>query len=89
MYKQIVPVRYDSVNTLIEASSQYDSGKYIAEVFAIRDDEPENIYFEGSGSAQLNTWYTTNVSTASVLNIAVPVTLTFDPITTSGSLIIS
>jgi hypothetical protein len=73
---------------LVQIPSQYDATKYIAEIFAIRDDAPENMYFAGSGAAQLNTWYTTNVYTAAVINIAVPVTLSFTP-TTSGYLIIS
>jgi hypothetical protein len=89
MYKQKVPVRYESGGTLAEISSQYDPSKYIAEIFAIRDNTPEGVNFLSSGSAQLNTWYTTNVYTAGVLNISVPVTLSFDPITTSGYLIIS
>ena len=89
LYKQGIPVRYDDNDILVEISSQYDASKYIAEVFAIRDDYPENISFQSSWIAQLNTWYTTNVSTASVLNITVPVTLSFDPATTSWSLIIS
>lgn len=90
MYKQKIPVRYDSgVTAPVQIPSQYDATKYIAEVFAIRDNTPEGVNFIGSGSAQLNTWYTTNVYTAGVLNVAVPVTLSFDPITTSGHLIIS
>ena len=89
MYKQKVPVRYDSGNSLVQIPSQYDSGKYIAEIFAIWDDTPENIDFGITGTAELNTWYTTRVYTAGVLNIAVPVTLSFNPNTTSGYLIIS
>jgi hypothetical protein len=77
MYKQKIPVRYNSGNSLIQIPSQYDVTKYIAEVFAIRDNTPEGMTFASSGAAQLNTWYTTNVYTAGVLNIAVPVTLSF------------
>lgn len=89
VYKQKIPVRYDSWNSLIQIPSQYDSGKYIAEIFAIWDDTPESVNFLWSGAAELNTWYTTNIYTAGVLNITVPVTLSFDPSTTSGYLIIS
>lgn len=78
-----MPVRYDTGDTLITTPSQYDSGKYIAEFFAIRDNEPEGVNFIGSGAAELNVVYTTNIYTAGVMNIAVPVTLSFDPITTS------
>ena len=45
MYKQTLPFRYDSGNTLVEIPSQYDATKYIAEVFAIWDTTPENVYF--------------------------------------------
>jgi len=84
MYKQKIPVRYESGNVQpVQIPSQYDANKYIAEVFAIRDTTPENVYFASSGAAQLNIWYTTNVYTAGVLNVAVPVIVSFDPITTS------
>jgi len=44
MYKQKIPVRYESGSTQpIQIPSQYDSGKYIAEVFAIRDTTPEGV----------------------------------------------
>jgi len=45
MYKQKVPVRYDSGNTLVQIPSQYDPTKYIAELFAIRDTTPEGVSF--------------------------------------------
>jgi len=45
MYKQKIPVRYDNGNILITIPSQYDATKYIAEVFAIRDDTPESVTF--------------------------------------------
>lgn len=49
MYKQKVPVKYISGSTQpVEITSQYDDSKYIAEFFAIRDDEPENVAFEVS-----------------------------------------
>jgi len=90
MYKQKIPVRYDSGNALIQIPSQYDANKYIAEIFAIRDDTPEGMTFASSGSVELNTRYTTNVYTAGVLNVAVPVTLSFTGgSNTSGYLIIS
>ena len=89
MYKQKVPVRYDSGNTLVQIPSQYDPTKYIAELFAIRDTTPEGVSFLWSGSAELNTWYTTEVYTAGTVNIPVLATLFFDPLTTSGYLIIS
>lgn len=89
MYKQKVPVRYDSGNVLVKIPSQYDSGKYIAEVFAVRDNTPEGMIFASSGWIDLNTWYTTNVYTAGVLNIAVTGILTLYPSTTSGYLMIS
>lgn len=42
MYKQKTPVRYDSgVTAPVSIPSQYDANKYIAEVFAIRDNTPE------------------------------------------------
>ncbi len=89
IYKQKVPVRYDTGNILVQIPSQYDATKYIAEIFAIWDDTPENVNFIGSGAAQLNTWYTTTVYTATVLNTTVNVNLSFIPTTTSGYLIIS
>ncbi len=89
MYKQKIPYAYETDGSLIQIPWQYDASKYIAEVFAIRDSTPEWVSFLGSWWTQLNTWYTTNIYTASVLNIPVPVTLSFDPITTSGYLIIS
>ena len=90
MYKQKTPVRYDSgVTAPVSIPSQYDANKYIAEVFAIRDNTPEWVNFIGSGSAQLNTWYTTNIYTAGVLNVAVPVTLNLTGGSTTGYLIIS
>ncbi|MEI6773408.1 MAG: hypothetical protein WCL18_00835 [bacterium] len=64
MYKQKVPVRYDSGNVLIQIPSQYDSTKYIAEMFASRDNTPEGVTFISSGSTQLNSRYTTNIYTA-------------------------
>lgn len=89
MYKQKVPVRYSSWNSLIQIPSQYNSGKYIAEISAIRDTTPEGVNFVSSGSTELNTWYTTNTYTAGILNIAVPVVVTFNPLTTSGYLVLS
>lgn len=90
MYKQTIPQRYTSGSaSLTPIPSQYDSGKYIAEVFAVRDDEPEFVGFASSGSAQLNTRYTTEVYTAGTVNIPVLATLSFDPSTTTGYLIIS
>ena len=56
---------------------------------AIRDTTPEGMSFLSSGVAQINTWYSTNIYTAGIINIAVPVTLSFTPLTTSGYLIIS
>ena len=89
MYKQKIPVRYDNGNILITIPSQYDATKYIAEVFAIRDDTPESVTFVWSWTTPLNTRYTTNIYTAGVLNVTVPVTLSFTPNTTSGYLTIS
>ncbi len=89
MYKQKVPVRYITWNALIQLSSQYDTNKYIAETAAIRDTTPEWMTFVSSGSVQLNSWYTTNIYTAGIINIAVPVTLSLTPSTTSGYLVIS
>jgi len=89
MYKQKVPVRYDSGNVLIQIPSQYDSTKYIAEMFASRDNTPEGVTFISSGSTQLNSRYTTNIYTAWVLNVPVPVTLLLTPNTSSWYLIIS
>ena len=40
IYKQTLPYRYD-VTDLLELPAQYDSGKYIAEIFAIRDTQLE------------------------------------------------
>ena len=37
IYKQTLPYRYNTNNTMEPIPSQYDSGKYIAEIFAIRD----------------------------------------------------
>lgn len=88
MYKQKIPVRYDSTNMLIQMSSQYDAAKYIGEISAIRDATPENVNFISSGAAQINTRYTTNIYTAGVINITVPVTLSLTP-NVSGHLIIS
>jgi len=88
MYKQKIPVKYDTTNMLIQMSSQYDSTKYIGEISAIRDTTPENVNFISSGAAQLNTRYTTNIYTAGVINIAVPITLSLTP-NVSGHLIIS
>ncbi|MEI6119346.1 MAG: hypothetical protein WCP92_09470 [bacterium] len=45
--------------------------------------------FTSSGAIQLNTWYTTNVYTAGVLNVAVPVLLTFTGGSATGYLTIS
>lgn len=64
VYKQKVPVRYDTGDVLVQIPSQYDPNKYIAEIFAIRDTTPEAVNFIGSGTAQLNSWYSTNVYTA-------------------------
>ncbi|MEI6119345.1 MAG: hypothetical protein WCP92_09465 [bacterium] len=42
MYKQKIPVRYESGNTQpVQIPTQYDANKYIAEIFAIRDNTPE------------------------------------------------
>lgn len=89
MYKQKVPVRYTSGDTLVEITSQYDASKYIAEVFAAQDNTPEGVNFVWSWSTALNTWYTTNVYTAGVVNIALPVTLSFSPSTATGYFTIS
>lgn len=89
MYKQKIPVRYESGGTLIQIPSQYDANKYIAEMFAIRDDDPESVFFKGSGSVQFNTRYTTNIYTAGILNIAVPITLTLNPTNASGYILLS
>ena len=90
MYKQKIPVRYESGNTQpVQIPTQYDANKYIAEIFAIRDNTPEWMIFTSSGAIQLNTWYTTNVYTAGVLNVAVPVLLTFTGGSATGYLTIS
>ncbi len=89
MYKQNIPVRYSNWNTLIQIPSQHDPSKYIAEMSAIRDTTPEGMSFLSSGVAQINTRYSTNIYTAGIINIPVPVTLSFTPLTTSGYLIIS
>ena len=89
MYKQKVPVRYDAGNALVQIPSQYNASKYIAEIFAIWDDTPEAVSFVWSGTAELNSWYTTNVYTAGTINTPVLVTLSFNPSTSSGYLTIS
>ena len=89
IYKQKVPVRYDSGNNLIQIPLQYDASKYIAEIFAIRDTTPEGMIFASSGSTQLNTWYTSNIYTAGVLNVSVTGTLILYPSTASGYLMIN
>lgn len=45
MYKQKIPVRYNSSDVLVQIPSQYDPAKYIAEIFPIWDDAPENVNF--------------------------------------------
>ena len=76
IYKQSVPVYYASgASSFATADNQYDSGKYIAEVFPIRDTTPENLSFDSTGNMQLMTAYTTSVYTAGIINTTVPVTL--------------
>ncbi len=90
IYKQSIPIRYESGNTQpVQIPSQYDANKYIAELFAIRDTYPEYVGFASTGSAPLNSWYTTEVYTAGTVNIPVLATLSFEPSTTSWYLIIS
>lgn len=84
IYKQSIPIRYESGNTQpVQIPSQYDANKYIAELFAIRDTHPEYVGFASTGSAPLNSWYTTEVYTAGTVNIPVLATLSFEPSTTS------
>ncbi len=89
IYKQALPKRYETGGALTSIPSQYDANKYIAEVFAIWDDEPEGVYFDSTWAAELNTRYSTNIYTAGVLNIAIPITLTLSPSTATGYLVIS
>ncbi len=90
MYKQKVPVRYTSgSSSLTQLTSQYDPNKYIAEVLPIWDDQPEGVFFTVSWTIEPNTRYTTNIYTAGVLNISVPVSLSFNPTSTSGNILIS
>ncbi len=92
MYKQENPIRYDTGNnTPVFISSQFDSSKYIAEVFAIRDTVLEwtSASFWSSWSAQLNTLTTSNVYTAGVINTTVTGILSFVPTTANGYLIVN
>lgn len=89
IYKQKIPVRYTTGNTLIQLPSQYDSNNYIAGTVAIRNTISGWIIFTSSGATQLNSWYTTNIYTAGMLTVAVPVSLFLTPISTSWSLIIN
>lgn len=41
IYKQTLPYRYSTTGTIVALPTQYDSGKYIAEIFAIRDTDLE------------------------------------------------
>ena len=75
IYKQGIPVYYASWALITQAPSQYDSGKYIAEIFPIWDTTPENFSFASTGNLNFLTWYTTAVYTASIINIIVPITL--------------
>ncbi len=89
IYKQTIPNRYETGWNLTPIPTQYDVNKYIAEVFAIRDNEPEWVFFASTWTAELTTRYTTNVYTAGVLNISVPIQLTLTPATASWVLVIS
>ncbi len=89
IYKQAMPKRYETGGTLTSIPSQYDANKYIAEVFAIRDDDPEEVYFDSTWSAELHSRYSTNIYTAGVLNISIPITLTLSPSTATWYLVIN
>ena len=69
--------------------AQYHSGKYIAEIFAIRDTELEFIPpITFSGNIQPATSYTSQVYTAGAINTTVDIELITTPATT-GYLIFS
>lgn len=89
IYKQTLPYRYDDSNAIIPLPSQYDSGKYIAEIFAIRDTILEDVAFTFSGVIEPSTQYTSEVYTAHVINTSIPIELSFQPTAANGQLIIN
>jgi len=89
MHKQSIPVKYTTGGSLVPIPSQYDTNKFIAEIFAVRDETPENMSFISTGNIELDTRYTTNVYTAATINTTINAALTLDPSTATGYLIIS
>ena len=90
IYKQTLPYRYTTSGSMEPIPTQYDSGKYIAEIFAIWDNVLEGVSFSfGTGSIEPNTLYTSNVYTAGVINTPVAISLTISPTTSTGYLIIN
>jgi hypothetical protein len=83
MHKQSIPVKYNVGGGLEEIPSQYDENKYIAERFAIRDKEPENISFVFSGNIELDTRNTSAVYTANTINTVIDIKLSLIPNTAS------
>ena len=70
--------------------TQYDSGKYIAEIFAIWDTVLEGVSFSfGTGIIEPNTLYTSTVYTAGVINTTVALSLIMNPATSTWYLIIN
>lgn len=81
IYKQTLPYRYTTNNTLQAIPTQYDSGKYIAEIFAIRDTVLEGVSFSfGTGDIEPNTLYTTNTYTAGSINTPLSLSLQMNPL---------
>ena len=84
IYKQTLPYRYKTDNTMEPIPTQYDSGKYIAEIFAIWDTVLEGVSFSfGTGIIEPNTLYTSTVYTAGVINTTVALSLIMNPATST------
>jgi len=83
IYKQVQPFRYDSGRNLLPILDQYDTSKYIAEVFPIRVTFPEGldtwVSLSSTGNYQLNTGYTTNIYIVNGINTPVTGSLTLTP----------
>ena len=93
IYKQVQPFRYDSGWNLLPILDQYDTSKYIAEVFPIRVTFPEGldtwVSLSSTGNYQLNTGYTTNIYIVNGINTPVTGSLTLTPSSASWHLIIN
>lgn len=86
IYKQTLPYRYNASDAMEPIPTQYDSGKYIAEIFAIRDTNLDSVVFNFPPIIEPATEYISDVYTATAINTTVHITFVNDPNSPTGYL---